>query len=112
MRPALLAHLLDRAKDRIDAIRLRPDLVTRRIDERQDRLDRIWRLAESLHPDRPLRLGYVRVEKRGGGVIASADAAKTAGALTLHFADGAVDVRTDRGGKASAAPAPTQPDLF
>ncbi|TZG26278.1 exodeoxyribonuclease VII large subunit [Sphingomonas montanisoli] len=112
LRPALLAQRLARATERFEAVRLDPQLVTRRIDERRDRLDRIWRLAESLHPDRPLRLGYVRVEKRGGGVVASADAARTATALTLHFADGPVDVRTDRGGKAASAPVPAQPDLF
>jgi exodeoxyribonuclease VII large subunit len=85
------------------------------VDNARDRLDRLWRLADSLHPDRPLRLGYVRVEKRGGGVVATAEVARTAGALTLHFVDGAVDVRAEKPGGArgsSSGEAVRQADLF
>ena len=57
--------------------------------------------------------GYARVERKAGGTITSADHAKAAGALVLHFADGSVDARVERsGGKAYDTPKPEQPDLF
>jgi exodeoxyribonuclease VII large subunit len=80
---------------------LRPAMLTQRIVNGQAKLDQLWRVAQSLHPNRPLEKGYARIEKRGGGVIIGADAARKAGALTLHFADGAVDARVER---ASTAP--------
>jgi exodeoxyribonuclease VII large subunit len=88
----------DHAGQRLSATaaRLRHEPIGKRIADGHDRLDRLWRLADSLHPDRPLRLGYVRVERRTGGVVASADVARAAAALTLHFVDGAVDVRVEK----------------
>ena len=48
-----------------------------------------------------------------GKVIASAEAARAAGALKLHFGDGEVDARVERaGGKSYAGDKPEQPDLF
>jgi len=80
---------------------------------------RLWRIAEQLHPDKPLARGYVRVEKRGGVVLTSAAAAKAAALLTLHFADGAVDARVENGTRPAYAKTkdddetrPRQQDLF
>jgi exodeoxyribonuclease VII large subunit len=92
---------------------LRPAILTQRLGMARGRLDQLWRVAASLHPDGPLKRGYARVEKRGGGVVANKGAAQSAGALTLWFADGAVDARVER----DAPPAkdkhsPAQPGLF
>jgi exodeoxyribonuclease VII large subunit len=96
LRPALLEARLGRGRERLAAARLRPDLILRRVKERGDALDRLWRLAAQLHPDKPLARGYAKVERRGGGVVTTAGAARAAGLLTLHFADGAVDARVEK----------------
>jgi exodeoxyribonuclease VII large subunit len=92
---------------------LRPTMLTSRLSNAQTRLDQLWRVAQSLHPDGPLKRGYAKVEKRGGGVVVSAAAARKAGALTLHFADGAVETKVERAAStAYDRPRPEQPDLF
>ncbi len=96
LRPALLDQRVVRARERLAGVRLDPRLVTRPLAESRDRLARLWRVAEQLHPDRPLARGYARVEKRGGGTVSSVAAARAIGALTLHFADGPVDARVER----------------
>ena len=119
MRRSLLDRKLDRAKERLAAVRLSDKPIIAKIAEGHATLDRLWRIAEQLHPDKPLQRGYVRVEKRGGGVLTSAEEAKVAATLTLHFADGAVDARVENGAKASYAKgktgeeiSPRQQDLF
>jgi exodeoxyribonuclease VII large subunit len=94
---------------------LRPAVLERQLEGARDRLDRTWRLAQSLNPDALLDRGYVRVTARPGGeTLVSGAAARAAGAVTLHFRDGAVDAKVERtGGKAyDRKPEPTQPDLF
>ena len=92
---------------------LRPNMLTLRIDHAQQRLTAIARLMVSLHPDRPLARGYARIERRDGGVVASTSAARAAGALVLHFADGSVDARVERsGGAGYETPKSVQPELF
>jgi exodeoxyribonuclease VII large subunit len=72
---------------------LRPRLLADRLAAKRAALDGLWRLAVTLHPERPLQKGYAWVERQGdGGVVTTADAARAAGALRLHFADGTVDV--------------------
>jgi exodeoxyribonuclease VII large subunit len=105
LRPALLRQKLVRAEERLASIRLRPEPVKARIAEGHATLDRLWRIAAQLHPDRPLERGYVRVEARSGGVLTRADDARAAGLLTLHFADGMIDVATEKTGQ----PAPAKP---
>lgn len=119
LRISLLDQKLARSKERLAAVRLRPEPIIARIAEGRGKVDQLWRIAEQLHPDKPLQRGYVRVEKRGGGVLTEAAEAKAAGLLTLHFADGAVDARVENGGKPAYAkpkgseePAPRQQDLF
>jgi exodeoxyribonuclease VII large subunit len=85
---------------------LRPALLEQRIRQSRERLDQLWRVAASLNPDLVLKRGYARVEKRGGGTVMSAAQAKAAGALSLRFADDAVDVRVER----IAAPAKEKPE--
>jgi len=92
---------------------LRPAMLTQRLENVQNRLDQLWRVAASLNPDRILERGYARVERKGGGTVTNVAQAKAAGALVLHFADGQVDARVERGGtKPYDAPTPEQPGLF
>ncbi|GGE87553.1 exodeoxyribonuclease VII large subunit [Sphingomonas prati] len=114
LRPALLRHRAERAGARLAAARFSPVLVQRPLAERGRQVAQAGRLLEQLDPNRPLARGYVKVERRGdGSVLTTAAAARAAGLLTLHFADGAVDARVE---KAGAAPYPKvradQPGLF
>jgi exodeoxyribonuclease VII large subunit len=104
--------LLDRA---VGA--LRPALLEQRLARATDRLHGVERLLVSVHPERPLQRGYAWVSARpGGAVVGSAAAARTAGAVTLHFRDGKVDAKVER----AAGPAydkakgvgPDQPSLL
>ena len=105
LRPSLLRARMARSRERLAAVRLRPELVNARITDGRSRLDRLWRLAAQLHPDKPLERGYARIGRRADGrVVASAADARAAGALTLHFADGPVDARVERGAAAKATP--------
>ena len=99
--------------DRAGAV-LRPALLDRRVDAARARMEAAARLVESLGPHRVLERGYARVEARGdGATLASAAAARTAGALRLHFADGSVDAKVERaGGRAYVAGTPNQPTLL
>ena len=92
---------------------LRPSLLTQRLSAAQGRLDQLWRVAITLNPDNVLGRGYARVEKRSGGTVMRAKDARAAGALSLRFADGAVDARVERsGGPGVAAVKVAQGDLF
>ena len=113
LRPNLLFSKVSRGRERLAAVRLRPALINARIVEARDRLGRLWRLAEQLHPDRPLARGYARVEARDHKVIATSAAAKAAGAVTLVFADGRVGARVEGGTRAAMERSkPEQPTLL
>ena len=113
LRPGLLAARVQRGREQLAATRLRPALVSVRIADGRDRLGRLWRLAEQLHPDRPLARGYARVETRDGKVVASAPAARAAGAVTLVFADGRVAARVEGSPRpAMERSKPEQPTLL
>lgn len=114
LRPALLSQRIGQERARLDAVRLRPELVTRGIAHRRERLDATWRLALSLDPRRPLSKGFALVTS-GERVLASAEAARAAGAMTLTFQDGAIDVVSAAQGvefasqpRLSSAPKPTR----
>lgn len=114
LRPSLLKARVDRAGERLAAVRFRPALIDARLAEAAAQVQRLWRLAEGLNPERPLAKGYAWVGRRpDGGVVTTAAAARTAATLTLHFADGSVDARVERGGRASySAAEPVQPSLL
>ncbi|HWH17098.1 MAG TPA: exodeoxyribonuclease VII large subunit [Allosphingosinicella sp.] len=76
---------------------LRPSLLAAAHRRAQDRLDSIWRLAQAVHPNRPLERGYARVEDRQGRTLVSAAAAREAARLRLVFADGKIDASTAEG---------------
>ncbi|MCC6481761.1 MAG: exodeoxyribonuclease VII large subunit [Sphingomonadaceae bacterium] len=96
LRPAVLHQRVARERARLDSIRLRPDLVLRGLAQRRDTLEGTWRLALSLDPRRPLSRGFAMVSA-GGTLLTSAIAARAAGAMTLSFHDGALDVEAQEG---------------
>jgi len=113
LRPRLLQARVESDRRRLVAVRLRPELMKKPLADARLALDGLWRLAESLHPEKPLKRGYAWVERRNGGVVATAAAARAAGALTLHFADGKVGARVERPAPAAYdAPKPEQPKLL
>jgi len=98
--------------DRTGAI-LRPALLQQRLDGARQRLEDLGRLLASVDPDAPLARGYARVTDRAGATLTTAAAARSAGELTLKFADAAVDAKVE-GARARSYPSkkPEQPTLF
>ncbi len=119
-----LAGRLDRALERRVAVArsqldrsagaLRPAMLDQRLAAARERLGGVGRHLDLVHPNRPLEKGYAWVEARGTRkVIGTAEAARAAGGLTLHFRDGSVDARLERpGGKSYAGDKPEQPSLL
>jgi exodeoxyribonuclease VII large subunit len=76
-------------------------------------------MAELVHPERPLGKGFARVTNRAGATLTSANEARAARELRLHFGDGTVDASVE-GGRGTGAverkkPRPylaPQPGLF
>ncbi len=91
---------------------LRPATLVQRLAAARARLDGASRVLDAAHPHKPLDRGYVRVDARGGGVVTGAAAARAAGALTLHFRDGMVDARVERGAARAHRDVPEQPSLL
>jgi len=84
-----------RADLNLVAGRLRRDLIEQRIIRLTERLGAAWKMAELVHPERPLSKGYVRVTSRDGRTLTNVSDAREAERLTLHFGDGAVDASID-----------------
>ena len=93
-----------RADLNLVAGRLRSELIDQRIARLSERLSAAWKMAELVHPERPLSKGYVRVTNRDGATLTHARAAREAGRLTLHFGDGKVDASVEGHG-----PKPVEP---
>jgi exodeoxyribonuclease VII large subunit len=86
------------------APRLRRELLEREVERLGERLAAAWKMAQLVHPDRPLSRGFARVTDREGHTLIHAEQAKAAGELTLNYADGRVDVTV-----AGAAAPPVRP---
>lgn len=112
----LLRRRMALAQDRLAALRLPQAQLQRQLSTAQNRLDALARLAETLHPESPLKRGFARITQADGSTIANVDAAKTAGQVSILFADGSVDAVVGGGPARSrpAKPAPpsTQTGLF
>ncbi len=91
--PRSLASRAGHARADLNLIagRLRRDLIDQRIARLSERLSAVWKMAELVHPERPLSKGYVRVTSSDGKTVTRAADARAAQRLTLHFGDGAVD---------------------
>ena len=75
--------------------RLRTELIDQRIARLSEKLSAAWKMAELVHPERPLSKGYVRVTTREGLTLTSARDARETGWLTLRFGDGKIDACVD-----------------
>ena len=100
----LLGTRIDSARQRLADLRL-PD-GQRMVKRLSEQLTSLWRLAELAHPDRPLSRGFARVSARDGRTLVSAAQARAAGAIELHFADGAVPASVGDAAPPPRAPAP------
>jgi exodeoxyribonuclease VII large subunit len=108
-----------RADMNLVAGRLRRELVDQRIARLSEQLGALWKMAELVHPERPLSKGFARVTDRAGATLTSANEARAAGDFRLHFGDGTVDASVEgRGGPTAVErkkPRPylaPQPGLF
>ena len=88
----LLRERLRSAQRQVASVRLQPALLATPLAQRRERLAAIARLAEQLHPDRPLQRGYVMVLDASGAAVTEAAAAASEPMLTLRFRDGRLDV--------------------
>ncbi len=110
----LLRARLDRARHGLEIVRLTPTLLTQHIRSQQERLAALERLAQQLHPDRPLARGYVRVMDGAGHTLTDRAEAADQPALVLKFRDGTLDVvpagkaPPPRPAPARAKPRPTE----
>ena len=110
-----LSHRLSDARGELARVSgaLRPVMLTQKLANAEQRLTQTWRLAESLHPLRPLERGYVLVKDRQGGVVSDAARANRAKLLTLTFSDGEVPVRVEPEARPAYDRAkPEQPSLL
>ena len=91
--PRALSARAGHARADFNAIapRLRAQLLSDRLERAADRLAALWKMAELVHPDRPLSRGFARVTDRSGLTVTSAAAATAASLVRLHFSDGQVD---------------------
>nr|MBA3511921.1 exodeoxyribonuclease VII large subunit [Sphingomonas sp.] len=104
------------------ASRLRLEVLEDRVERTREKLATLWKMAELVHPDRPLSKGFARVTSRAGKTLTRASDALAERLVTLHFGDGKVDAlaggearqpapkRVERG--PSRAYLPPQPGLF
>ncbi len=105
----LLASRLSYEKQRLASPRLVPTLITTRITAGTERLAALARLAEQLHPNRPLERGYVRVTAADGRTLVTKATAAQEAELALHFRDGVLIVSTTSSPRPHrAAPVPAR----
>jgi exodeoxyribonuclease VII large subunit len=99
--------------------RLRRELIDRKISQLSEGLAAAWKMAELVHPERPLAKGFARVTSRSGKTLTRVENARSERLLTLHFGDGPVDATVDGtaaaptvGRKPRRSYTPPQPGLF
>lgn len=118
--PKLIERPVALASERLSRVRLTPQLVERPIAHAQQRLDALARLAQQLHPKKPLERGFaLMLDGEGQPVTTRAAAAKLA-RLTAEFSDGRLDLAPAGAPAPLARPAPkaakpaasAQDDLF
>jgi exodeoxyribonuclease VII large subunit len=104
--------LARRALDRHAGV-LRPAMLERQLAAARARLEDLGRVLKAVNPDAMLDRGFVRVTARDGRTLTSAEAARSAGALTLRFRDGAVDAKVEKAGARTHSSAkPEQPTFL
>ncbi len=99
LRPDMLRHRLAAAGQRVQDLTARlPQGLERQFTTANERLAALWRMAELVHPERPLSRGFVRVTDRSGQTLVHAADARTAARLLLRFADGTVGAAIEHDG--------------
>jgi exodeoxyribonuclease VII large subunit len=86
------------------APRLRKELLSDRVARAGEKLQALWKMAELVHPERPLSRGFVRVTDGAGNTLTRAADALAARLLTLRFGDG--EVPAIAGGSTPPQPKP------
>ncbi|MGZ3305090.1 MAG: exodeoxyribonuclease VII large subunit, partial [Asticcacaulis sp.] len=81
------------------------EAVTRTLRLKSDRLKSLEQLRKSLDPDRPLDLGFARVNRNDGALVTSPDGVRTGEGLVLTF-KGQRRLAVAVGANASPPPAP------
>ncbi len=121
--PSTLQWRIGQARERLGHARLVPAVLTSRLERATERLGAGVAMLSALDPKAPLKRGYALVFGPGGDLVRSADAARSAGGLTLEFADGQVAASTGDAPPPPSAPrkqprkspppaSPKQDDLF
>jgi exodeoxyribonuclease VII large subunit len=88
----LLRSRVQHARDRLAAVRLRPELLHRALADQRQKLAALDRLRRQLDPKAPLARGYALVCAPGHPIVASREVAARQDRLTLEFADGTIQV--------------------
>jgi exodeoxyribonuclease VII large subunit len=86
--------LFDRAalgREKLGRLRLSAVFLQRNWREASERLAALARLAEQLHPERPLSRGYAMVLDAADNAVTSAAAASKEALLGIKFADGTIE---------------------
>ncbi len=111
LNPRLLLRLIQTKSHRLSAARLPASALMARLQNEQARLDALARLADSLHPEAPLKRGFARVTDAAGKTIMTVAAAQKAGQVALRFADGEIGAHVDAqdGTQGRASPKPPSP---
>ncbi|MCW2395653.1 MULTISPECIES: exodeoxyribonuclease VII large subunit [unclassified Sphingobium] len=108
LRPALLQSHLARERQKLANVRLSPLVLERRLGDARRQLDGLWRLAQSLNPDAPLKRGFARVMAQGR-LVRSAEEARAAGRVTLKFEHDEVTAMTQPDAAGGDSPAQAFP---
>lgn len=106
LRPALLSRLVESKQQRLSSARIPTGGMTKRLENDQQRLDALGRLIESLHPEAPLKRGFVRVADAAGKTVSNVATARAAGAVNLRFADGEIGAIIDSEKKSATSARP------
>ncbi len=118
---ACLTRMADKKGERLPELGTRlSEAMARGLSRAGDRLKNLEQLRLSLNPDRPLNLGFARVNRPDGHLVGLATDIKDGDALVLTFKDGKADVTAGASSsprptvkkKADPASIPQQGDLF
>lgn len=97
LNPRVLLRLTEAKTQRLAAARMPHAAILSRLQNGQARLDALARLADSLHPEAPLKRGFARVTDIDGKTIMNVAAAQKAGHVRLRFADGELGAHVNEG---------------
>ncbi|MFN4039215.1 MAG: exodeoxyribonuclease VII large subunit [Erythrobacter sp.] len=105
--PSLLSRSHGEAQRRLDRAQLTPALVQRPHALASERLAALARLAEQLHPKKPLARGFALILDPAGQPVTSRAAAEKQAWLVAEFSDGQIELAPT--GAAAAPPRPAVP---